>query len=105
MKPEPLIVIGITHPNCWYKWICLEKPTNEYYNSPVLYVNEPHIYKCSVAISEQEKYEVVFDVSFVPMEGWLVTLQLAQYALIFTDTHDPEEEQTSGVELTTTSIS
>lgn len=72
MQPVPLIVIGVTHPNCSYKWTCLEKPTDEHYDSPVLFVNEPHLYKCSVAISEQETYEIVFDVSFVPSEGLLL---------------------------------
>ena len=70
-KPIPLIVIGSMHPNCHYEWICIEKRDHSCPDTPVLYVNEPNLYKCSVATKKKKVFDITFDVSYVPAEGLL----------------------------------
>uniref|UniRef100_A0A1X7UFM1 Protein kinase domain-containing protein n=1 Tax=Amphimedon queenslandica TaxID=400682 RepID=A0A1X7UFM1_AMPQE len=45
-KPVPL-VISSAHSDCQYEWKCFQKKDYSYPNSPVLYVNEPFLFKCS----------------------------------------------------------
>ena len=54
------------HPNCHYEWICIEKRDHSYPDTPVLYVNEPNLYKCSVATKKKKVFDITFDVSYVP---------------------------------------
>lgn len=84
-KPVPLVVISSVHPDCQYEWKCFEKRDYSYPNTPVLYVNEPFLFKCSVTIKDDKVCEVSFDVSYTPIEGLPTIVTQFIFLSIFID--------------------
>ena len=59
----PLCVICTEHPKCYYKWRCVSKPAIQFPSTPVVFVAEPLLYKCTVIIQGQALEPLLFDVT------------------------------------------
>ena len=68
-KPINLIVLSSIHPRCRYLWTCLEKRDYSYPDTPVLYVNEPNVFTCSVLVDGDVIHTLNFDVTHIPDDG------------------------------------
>ena len=62
-EPILLCVLCAAHPHCTYNWECLDKPKLEFPSSPVVFIKDPLMYKCTVSIRGHSEESLHFDVT------------------------------------------
>ena len=61
-RPILLCVVGSNHPYCSYKWECVSNRNMDFPSTPVLFVSNADLFKCSVISSGNVMGSVHFDV-------------------------------------------
>ena len=64
-QAQPLLALSSKHTRSHYQWECLERIDTKFHSSPVIYVNTPGLFRCTVGNSEQTVQSNVFDVQMI----------------------------------------
>ena len=69
VHPVPIVALSRIHPYCTYKWECVSKPGMEFPSTPVIFIRQPMIYKCSVSFGGRVQASIHFDAAYQPVTG------------------------------------
>ena len=59
----PIVAVSRFHPECEYKWKCLNDSRMEYPSTPVINVSHPFLFKCSLYVDDVCHGSVHFNVT------------------------------------------
>ncbi len=77
----PLVCISNDHGDCTYAWECLTAMSNKYSNVPVLYVNHPGMFRCTVKSNDKTINCQCISVSLQP--GLFDTIEVSDIQVCF----------------------
>ena len=67
--PIPLVVISSSHPNCEYTWDCPQDKNMEFPSLPVMFVDQPLLFQCTICVDGDEVSSTIFDVKMSVITG------------------------------------